>query len=130
MRHEELRKSAKVARMAKRRSRVSPIGTAVAKDIKREHRTSATFRMEYDRLAGFEELARIVMMRRAKLDLSQEELAKRMGTTASVISRIESGQHVTSAKTLKRLGEALEGQAIIGFDFGSENRPKRQLVSL
>lgn len=109
---------------------VSPIGTTVADDVERDLRESPAYRREHDRVAGFEELARIVIMRRAKLDLSQEELAKRMGTTASVISRIESGQHATSAKTLKRLGEALEGQAIIGFDFGSEARPKRELVTL
>lgn len=116
--------------MAQMRKKLSPIGTTVAEDIERARSESARFRAEYDRLAGFEELARIVIMRRAKLDLSQEELAKRMGTTGSVISRIESGQHATSANTLKRLGEALEGQALIGFDFGSEKRPKRELVTL
>lgn len=99
---------------------VSPVGETV----------SAGIRAEPDRLAGFEQLARIVIMRRAVLKLSQEQLAERMGTTASVISRIESGQHTTSAKTLKRLGEALGGQAVIGFDFGSPKRPKRELALL
>ncbi len=109
---------------------VSPVGGTVSEAIERDRRESAAYRAEHDRLAGFEQLARIVIMRRAVLELSQEQLAERMGTTASVISRIESGQHTTSAKTLKRLGEALDGQAVIGFDFGSEKRPKRELVSL
>lgn len=109
---------------------VSPIGTAVSDDIECDRRASENYRAEDDRVAGFEELARIVIMRRAKLNLSQEEIAKRMGTTASVISRIESGQHATSAKTLKRLGEALGGQAIIGFDFGTKKRPRRELALL
>jgi len=109
---------------------VSPVGGTVSEGIERDRRESPTFRAEYDRLAGFEQLARIVITRRAQLELSQEQLAERMGTTASVISRIESGQHTTSAKTLKRLGEALDGHAVIGFDFGSEKRPKRELVSL
>lgn len=130
MRREELRKSAKVHEMTKMRKTLSPIGATVAEDIERTRADKAAVRDEFARLAGFEELARIVIMRRAKLDLSQEDLAKRMGTTASVISRIESGQHTTSAKTLKRLGEALEGKAIIGFNFGSEKRPKRELVGL
>lgn len=43
-------------------------------------------------------------MRRASLGLTQAELAARMGTTASAISRIESGHHATSAQTLKKLG--------------------------
>lgn len=117
--------------MSKRsKERVSPVGGTVSETIERDRRESATFRAEYDRLAGFEQLARIVIMRRAQLKLSQEQLAERMGTTASVISRIESGQHTTSAKTLKRLGEALGGHAVIGFDFGSATRPKRELVAL
>lgn len=109
---------------------VSPVGGAVSEGIERDRRESAAYRAEHDRLAGFEQLARIVIMRRATLELSQEQLAERMGTTASVISRIESGQHASSAKTLKRLGEALGGHAVIGFDFGSEKRPKRELVAL
>ncbi len=117
--------------MSKRtKAGVSPIGGRVAADIERERRDSPAFRTEHDRLAGFEQLARIVIMRRAELGLSQEDLADRMGTTGSTVSRIESGQHATTAKTLKRLGEALDGHAVIGFDFGSEKRPKRELVSL
>jgi ribosome-binding protein aMBF1 (putative translation factor) len=117
--------------MSKRgKAHVSPVGGTVSAGIESERRESAAFRAEYDRLAGFEQLARIVIMRRAELELSQEQLADRMGTTASVISRIESGQHTASAKTLKRLGEALGGHAVIGFDFGSAERPKRELALL
>jgi ribosome-binding protein aMBF1 (putative translation factor) len=111
-------------------STASPVVGRVAAGIERRRRESAAFRAEYDRLAGFEQLARIVIMRRAVLELSQEQLAERMGTTGSVISRIESGQHATSTKTLKQLGEALGGHAVIGFDFGSANRPKRELALL
>lgn len=110
--------------------RLSPIGGTIADDIERDRRESPAFRVEYDRLDGFEQLARIVIMRRAELGLSQEDLAERMGTTGSTVSRIESGQHATTAKTLKRLGEALGGHAVIGFDFGSAKRPKRELVAL
>jgi transcriptional regulator with XRE-family HTH domain len=45
-------------------------------------------------------------MRRANLGLTQEQLADRMGTSHSAISRIESGQHRTSVATLERLAEA------------------------
>jgi transcriptional regulator with XRE-family HTH domain len=53
-----------------------------------------------------------------------------MGTTASVVSRIESGQHRTSTETLRRLGEALEGQAVVGFDFGGKDGLAREVVPL
>jgi len=36
--------------------------------------------------------------------ITQDELAERIGTSASAISRIESGQHVTSVRILERLG--------------------------
>jgi transcriptional regulator with XRE-family HTH domain len=39
--------------------------------------------------------------------LTQQELAERVGTSQSVISRIESGQHPTSVTMLRRLAEAL-----------------------
>jgi transcriptional regulator with XRE-family HTH domain len=64
------------------------------------------------------------------LGISQQELANRMGTTASVISRIESGQHRTSAETLRRLADALEGSAVVGFDFGTRTKPEPELVTL
>jgi transcriptional regulator with XRE-family HTH domain len=54
-------------------------------------------------------------MRRGSLGLTQAELAARMGTTASAISRIESGQHATSARALKKLGDALGARAVLGF---------------
>lgn len=88
------------------------------------------YRAELERLAPYEALARIVLRRRAQLGLSQAELARRMGTSHSAISRIESGQHPTSTETLRRLARALEGHAVLGFDFGAEPESERELVAL
>ncbi len=71
-----------------------------------------------------------MIMRRAQLRLTQQELAERMGTTKSVISRIESGQHRTSTDTLRRLAEALDGHAVIGFAFGTDGHGQPDLVRL
>jgi ribosome-binding protein aMBF1 (putative translation factor) len=109
--------------------RANPVGKSVSDDIK-ESLKDPEFRAEYERLAPYEELARIVIMRRAALGLTQAELATRMGTTASAISRIESGQHATSAQTLKKLGDAFGGRAVVGFEFGPAKRPERELVAL
>jgi ribosome-binding protein aMBF1 (putative translation factor) len=108
----------------------SPIGTSVSENIERKRSRSKRYREAQARLEPFEQIARIVIMRRGQLDLSQQELAERMGTTASVISRIESGQHRTSTETLRRLAAALEGQAVIGFEFGQEDKTERELVAL
>jgi ribosome-binding protein aMBF1 (putative translation factor) len=98
---------------------VSPIGMSVSEAIERNRARSPRYREEYDDLESPEQIARIVIARRARLGLSQQEVAVRMGTTASVISRIESGQHRTSTNTLRRLASALDGQAMLAFQFES-----------
>jgi ribosome-binding protein aMBF1 (putative translation factor) len=109
--------------------RDNPVGTSVSDHVK-ESLKDPEFRVEYERLAPYEELARIVVMRRAALGLTQAELATRMGTTASVVSRIESGQHATNAQTLKKLGEAFGVRAVFGFESGTAEEPERELVVL
>jgi len=108
----------------------SPIGTGVAEHRESKRVGDPSYRQAQDHLRPFEHLARAVIMRRARLGLSQQALAERMGTTASVISRIESGQHRTSTETLRRVAEALEGHAILGFDFGTDGQPEQELVRL
>ena len=109
--------------------REGPVGGSVSDDIK-DSLNDPEFRAEYERLAPYDELARIVIMRRAALGLTQAELAARMGTTASAISRIESGQHATNAQTLKKLGDAFGGRAVLGFEFGPAEKPERELITL
>jgi ribosome-binding protein aMBF1 (putative translation factor) len=108
----------------------SPIGTSVSEDIEERRARSARFRETQDRLRPFEEIARVVLMRRAQLGLTQQELAERMDTTKSVISRIESGQHRSGTDTLRRLAEALDGHAVIGFEFDSGQPAQADLVRL
>lgn len=113
--------------MAKNRS---PIGSSVEDDLEARRARSAKFREAEGRLRPFEEIARAVITRRAQLGLTQQELAERMGTTKSVISRIESGQHRSSTDTLRRLAEALDGHAVIGFEFDSTKPTQADLVRL
>ncbi len=108
----------------------SPVGTTVTEHVELGRARSRGYRDAHDRLRPFEQLARVVIMRRAQLGLTQQALAERMGTTASAISRIESGQHRTSTETLRRLAEGLEGRAILGFEFGTSRHPEQQLVRL
>lgn len=108
----------------------SPIGSSVEDHIGQRRARSDRYRETQDRLRPFEEIARVVIVRRAQLGLTQQELADRMGTTKSVISRIESGQHCTSTDTLRRLAEALDGHAVIGFEFDSGQQVQPDLVRL
>jgi ribosome-binding protein aMBF1 (putative translation factor) len=109
--------------------RANPVGRSVSGHIK-ESLKDPEFKAEYERLAPYEELARIVIMRRGTLGLTQAELAARMGTTASAISRIESGQHATSPQTVKKLANAFGARAVLGFEFGPAKHPERELVVL
>jgi ribosome-binding protein aMBF1 (putative translation factor) len=90
---------------------------------------SEAYRTEQERLAPYEELARLVIKHRAALGLSQEELADRMGTSYSAVSRIESGRHRTSVETLRRLAHALDLRLVVGFESGPPERPTRELVT-
>lgn len=92
----------------------SPVGASHRDRASRRAR-NPEYAAQAARLEPFEALARLVIRRRTELELSQEELAARMGTSHSAISRIESGQHATSVNTLRRLAAALESQLVVGF---------------
>jgi ribosome-binding protein aMBF1 (putative translation factor) len=109
---------------------VNLIGTPAADASRRRRRRDPEYRVAQERLAPYEGIARFVIKRRAELGLTQEQLAERMGTSHSAISRIESGQHRTSVATLERLAQALEVRFVMGFESGSREAPVRELVSL
>ncbi len=66
---------------------------------------------------------------RAAAGMSQKELAHRVGTSHSAISRLESGRHKTNVETLQRVAEALGLRFVAGFESGPPERPLRQLTS-
>jgi transcriptional regulator with XRE-family HTH domain len=83
-----------------------------------------------ERVAPYERIARIVIKRRMELGLSQRDVAERMGTSNTAISRIESGRHPTKQDTLARLAEALDMRYVHGFEIDrGKSAPVRELVS-
>ncbi len=108
----------------------SPVGSPVEEAAACRHRRDAAYRAAQERLAPYEGIARLVIMRRAELGLTQEQLAARMGTSHSAVSRIESGQHRTSVATLERVARALEVRLLMGFETGPVEAPVRELVAL
>lgn len=107
----------------------SPVGSTTRQAQRRRARGSAAYRAEQQRLAQFEELARLVIKHRAALRISQKELARRVGTSHSAISRLESGRHKTSVETLQRVAEALSVRLVLGFESGPPDQPVRELIS-
>ena len=94
----------------------SPIGSAHRAGSRGRAQRSAAYREELRRIAPYEGIARLVIARRQALDLTQQQLADRVGTSHSVISRIESGQYPTSVTTLRRLADAFGTHLVVGFD--------------
>lgn len=62
---------------------------------------------EYDRLEEEFAIFDIFLKARAAAGLTQAEVAKRMGTTQSVIARLESGKGSPSLATLRKYARAL-----------------------
>ena len=107
---------------------VSPAGTASSSSRERRAQ-NPKYLAEQRRVAQFEEIARLVIKHRSALGLSQLELAERMQTSHSAISRIESGQHKTSVQTLQKIADALGLRFVMGFESGPADEPRRELVS-
>lgn len=112
------------------RRATSPVGTPATEASRRRRRQDPAYRAAQERLAPYEGIARFVIMRRGELGLTQEQLAERMGTSHSAISRVESGQHRASVSTLERLAEALDVRFVMGFETGPAEAPIRELVSI
>lgn len=113
--------------MAETTGPISPVG-ATHRDSMRRRARGAAHREELERLRPLERVARLVIARRAELGLTQAELAERVGTSHSAISRIESGQHRTNVDTLQRLAAALETELEISFRHASEAREEREFL--
>lgn len=107
---------------------VSPVGTTASASCSRRSQ-NPEYQAEQRRVTQFEEIARLVIKHRSALGLSQAELAERVQTSHSAISRIESGQHKTSVQTLQRIAAALGLRFVVGFESGPAERPVRELVS-
>jgi ribosome-binding protein aMBF1 (putative translation factor) len=65
-------------------------------------------------------LRREVLKARRRSGLSQRELALKMGTSQSVVTRIERGEYAPSFQTLRKLAEATGSQLVIRLDAPTE----------
>ena len=102
----------------------------LASGAKKRNFESATVQFLYDRYVGDDgkrmevyeevalnaEIARKIYDLRTKAGLSQRELAKRVGTSASAICRIEDADYVGhSLSLLKKIADALDRRVDIRF---------------
>ncbi len=71
---------------------------------------------EYDALADEFAIARELISARARAGLSQAEVAQRMGTTQSVVARLESGRRPPSLRTVQRYAQAVGARAVVRIE--------------
>src|SRR5260370_41574444 len=83
-------------------------------EIKSRRRDADGVRAGYAAARATYQLAERVRNLRESRGISQQDLAERMGTTQSVISRLESGGAKPSLTTLERVGAALGADVVIG----------------
>lgn len=110
--------------------RPSPIGTTAQQAATRRAARSPEYRAQQAEREGIREIAWLLIKYRMDKGMSQQQLAERVGTSNTQISRIESGRHRTNLDTLSRIAHALDLRIVVGFESTtSSGRPKRDLVA-
>lgn len=83
--------------------------------LKKELLADPEVKKYYDELEPEYALIRSIMDKRLKKKMSQAQLAKKVGTRQSAISRLESGESNPSFKFLQKVARALDSGLQISF---------------
>ena len=79
------------------------------------HEVSLIENIQRENLNPIEEAAAIRFLMKQH-DMTQEEVAKVMGTTQAVVARLESGRVMPSTRTLQRFAKATKSRLRISFE--------------
>ena len=86
------------------------------KDLKKQWTKDPAFKADYDSMEEEFALAGALIDARSRADMTQEQVAKAMGTTQAVVARLEGGGSIPSTRTLKRFAEATGTRLKISFE--------------
>ena len=92
-------------------------------DLHKKWLKEPKYRKAYEALEEEFVLAAAVIDVRNSAGLTQQELARKMGTTQPVVARLESGRSRPSMRTLERLAEATGSRLLISFAPRTAKRP-------
>lgn len=81
--------------------------------LKTELLADTDTRAEYEAIAGEFSIARELVAARSRAGLTQGQVALRMGTTQSVIARLEGGRRMPSIRTVQRYAQAVGARAVV-----------------
>ena len=86
------------------------------KDIKRELLADSAARAAYLDLAAEFEVARELIAARSRAGMTQSDVALLMGTTQSVVARLEGGTRTPSLRTVQRYAQAVGARAVLRIE--------------
>ena len=86
------------------------------KTLKRELLRDKRTARAYADLAEEFDVAHALIDARVRAGLSQTQVAERMGTTQSVVARLESGRRRPSMRTVERFARAVGGRLILRIE--------------
>ena len=96
-------------------------------DLHKKWMAKADYAEAYAELETEFAVAREMIEARTRAGLTQDELARRMETSRTVIARLEGGRQLPSTRTLKRFAEATGSRLRITFDLPeTEHENKRE----
>jgi ribosome-binding protein aMBF1 (putative translation factor) len=84
-------------------------------DFKKEALKNPKIKAEYDRLGPEYEIIEAIIKKRIEKNISQKQLAEKMGTKQSALSRLESGNYNPSLAFLKKVATALDAKLSISI---------------
>lgn len=85
------------------------------KDFKNKLLKNKAVQKAYKQLGPEFALVEMIIEQRQKLGLTQEQLAKKIGSKQPVISRLEQGTYNPSVKFLQRVATALNAELVISI---------------
>jgi ribosome-binding protein aMBF1 (putative translation factor) len=85
-------------------------GARSYKDVKKRFLADPELRKEYEALGPAFELIESIIRRRMELNMSQEDLAAKVGTGQAVVSRLESGNANPTLASLAGIAKALDAE--------------------
>lgn len=106
------------------------MGSTAEEASSRRAARSDEYRAEQERLRPYREVARLVILLRTRAGISQEELARRVGTSKSAIVRLESGRHQPTVETLRRIAEAFDSRLVIRFESRRPPEPPGEALAV
>jgi ribosome-binding protein aMBF1 (putative translation factor) len=114
---------------------MNSVGTSTTQAARRRAAKSEEYRAARKEYAAIRELrkrnwlAAHIRERRYELELTQEEVAERAGTSHSYISRLESGDHIPTIPVLARILAVLDERLLLGIERDTTSaEPEREFA--